>query len=200
MMDENQQRKAFQQLFDAAGKVLEATYTDAQSTRQAIQALSHTRALVERRLNELHREVTCSVEGAAETTAERTAELLREKFEQADQAADRAAQRYTRAATGLGWKLVALALLMQAAIFVGVWLLVQNTVPSFSEIEERRQEVAQLEKQVADLERRGGRLQLESCLDGSRRSHLCFRTDEEKLAGVYQGKGDSKTFRIPWGH
>ncbi|WP_104656255.1 hypothetical protein [Ralstonia insidiosa] len=199
-MDENQQRKAFQQLFDAAGKVLEATYTDAQSTRQAIQALSHTRDLVERRLNELHREVTHSVEGAAETTAERTAELLREKFEQADQAADRAAQRYTRAANGLGWKLLALALLMQVAIFVGVWLLVQNTVPSLSEIEARRQEVVQLERQVAALERRGGRLELRDCLDGNKRSHPCFRTDEEKLAGVYQDKGDGKTFRIPWGH
>ncbi|MGA3868148.1 hypothetical protein ACI2VG_24110 [Ralstonia nicotianae] len=199
-MDDNQQRKAFQQLFDAAGKVLEATYVDAQSTRQAIQALSHTRNLVERRLNELRLEVTRSVEGSAEATAERTAELLRKKFEQADQAAHHAAQRYTQAANGLGWKLVALALLVQVAIFVSVWLLVQNTVPSFSEIEERRQEVAQLERQVAALERRGGRLELRDCLDGNKRSHFCFRTDEEQLAGVYQGKGDSKTFRIPWGH
>ncbi|MNN47602.1 hypothetical protein D3C81_1620310 [compost metagenome] len=93
---------------------------------------------------------------------------------------------------------MALALVVQATILLGVWLLVENTIPSLQDIGARRQEVAQLEQQVIALERRGGRLELGTCLDNRKHSHICFRTNE--ASGVFQRQGDNKTYRIPWGN
>ena len=61
--------KDFQTLFDTAGKILEATYTDEQLTRQAIQALNQTRERLERRLNLLAQEVEHTITSSASSTA-----------------------------------------------------------------------------------------------------------------------------------
>lgn len=199
-MIRDSQSDAFQRLFDAANKVLEATYIDAKSARMAIEALERTRALVERRLDDLKRETVRSIDASASTTAVQAAALLGEKFKEADEAASRAATRYANAEKTLGWKLLRITMLVQVTLFGGLWLLVQRTVPSYTEIEARRVEIQRLETQVTELERRGGGLDLATCTDSRKRDHLCYRTNETIDDGPYSSRGDGKTFRIPWGY
>jgi hypothetical protein len=199
-MTRDSQSDAFQRLFDAANKVLEATYNDEKSARMAIEALERTRALVERRLDDLKRETVRAIDASASTTATQAAALLREKFKDADEVANRAAKRYADAENTLGWKLLGIAMLVQATLLGGLWLLVQRTVPSYTEIEARRVEIQRLETQVTELERRGGGLYLTTCIDRSKRTHLCYRTNETIDDGPYSSQADGKTFRIPWGY
>lgn len=197
-MMQDSYRRDFQRLHDAANKVLEATYNDERAARQAIRALDRTRMLVEQRVGELKREVVRSIDASASTTATQAAALLRDKFKEADEAASRAARRYAEAERTLGWKLLGIALLVEAALLGGLWLLVQRTVPAYAEIEARRAEVRRLDAHVAELERRGGRLELARCTDHREHEHLCYRTNEAIDHGPY--RADGKTFRIPWGY
>lgn len=191
--------KDFQTLFDTAGKILEATYTDEQLTRQAIQALNQTRERLEQRLTGMARDVEKTITSSASTTATTAANLIQEKFREADSAADQAAQRYQRAARTLGWRLFGGALLLQACLFGGMWLFLNHTLPGHEEIQTRRLEVRHLEQQLATLEKKGAKIVLSQCLDKTNnRKYVCIRTDENKPA--WNGDDGVSTYRVPFGY
>lgn len=208
-----------EELLDAAGKVLEATYEDEQRTRQAITSLERLSTTVEEKVGALSRDTVKLIEGASDATATQAARLLQEKFVEADVAAERARARYVRATQGLAWRLFGLAVLMQLLIFAGVWYIVARTLPSQDEISARRQvleqlpqqislrqsQVAELDRQIKtkqrkvnDLDRRGARVQWTTCTDSEQVSRLCFRADEQ--AGGFPSSDGDKTYRVPWGY
>lgn len=164
--------------------------------------MNTTRDRLERDVSRLATDVREKIAESATKTAQRAAQLLRENFDEADDAARRAAQRHERAAGNLVWRIVLIALIVQAVVLIGVWLLVRTTIPSREEIEARRAEVAQLRTQLEYLERKGARLELIDCIDERKRLHLCFRTDERNHQGAFrpEGVGKEKTYRIPWGN
>ncbi|CAE6905340.1 hypothetical protein R69927_05638 [Paraburkholderia domus] len=210
---------AFQRLYDAANKILEATYNDEETARQAIQALSVTRTRLEQRIGELAREVTEKVDASALRMAHEAARLLAEKFTEADDAAERARDRYNKVGRRLTWKLLGGAAVLQCLLLAGAWLIVERTLPSQAEIEARRQTIEQLSQQasesrteignlqrdantmtrkVTSLERRGGRLELTNCAEEGQPARICIRTNEgDSDAPITIG---DKTFRIPWGY
>jgi predicted nucleic acid-binding Zn-ribbon protein len=211
--------EAFQSLFDAANRILEATERDEATARSAICALEQTRQRVEAQLGAISSKVTGAIEQSAGTTATETARLLQERFLDADDAAERAKDRYEQAAKWLGWKTCGFAVLLQMAIIGGVWLLVTQTIPSQAELDTRRASIEQLEEQasalrvqktdlehqvtvlnrkVVVLERRGGGLQLSTCSSTDEQDHVCFRTNEDDQALPYVVAG--KTYRIPSGY
>jgi len=210
---------AFQRLYDAANKILEATYNDEETARKAIEALSTTRTRLERRIDELSREVTKAVDSSVSKTATEAARLLTEKFKEADAAAERARDRYELAGRRITWKLLSWAVVLQCLLLVGGWLIVQRTLPSQSEIDSRYQVIERLSQQasrlrtqignmqrdangltvkVAKLERRGGRLEIENCAESGQPQRLCVRTNEsDSESPITIGE---KTYRIPWGY
>ncbi|WP_155628756.1 hypothetical protein [Burkholderia stagnalis] len=218
-MNAQRQEAAFQQLYDTANKILEATYNDEETARKAIEALSATRIRLERRVDELSVDITKKVDSSVSKTANEAARLLTEKFKAADAAAEQARGRYESAGQRLTWKLLGWATALQCVLLVGAWLIVQRTLPSQNEIDGRRQVIEQLSQQasslhmqigslqrdingmatkVTNLERRGGRLELANCGEEGQPRRLCFRTNEsESDAPVTIG---DKTFRIPWGY
>lgn len=210
--------QTIEELLDAAGKVLEATYEDEQRARQAIASLERLRTTVEEKVGALSRDTLKLIEGASDATATQAAKLLQEKFVEADVAAERARARYVGAAQGLGWRLFGLAVLMQLLIFVGVSGIVARTLPSQGEISARRQMLEQLAQQISgeqsqiaeldlqiktkqrkvnDLDRRGARVEWTTCND-SEQSRLCFRADEQ--AGEFKSGDGNKAYRVPWGY
>ncbi|MER0433970.1 MULTISPECIES: primase C-terminal domain-containing protein [Aeromonas] len=192
--------KDFQTLFDTAGKILEATYTDEQLTRQAIQALNQTRERLERRLNLLAQEVEHTITSSASSTATAAANLIYAKFTEADSAAEQATRRYHHATKTLGWRLFGGAMLLQICLFAGLWLFLNHTLPSYEEIQTRRQEIGLLKQQLAVLESKGANIVLTQCLDeDSQRKYLCIRTDERKHRASLYG-GEEETYRIPFGY
>lgn len=188
----------WQKRFDALHKVLEATATNQKSAEDAINALSALRTAVARDLRELSESVNSTMKELAPKAAERAAGLLQQNFKVADEAARGAARHYERASGFLTWKLVGMTLLAQSVLLMGVWLLARSSIPSVAEIEARRQEIKEMAQQVAILESRGGRLQMDQCKDSRGRMRLCFRTNESDER-VFQRPDDGKTFRIPWG-
>lgn len=218
-MRSSEQEAAFQRLYDAANKILEATYNDEEAARQAIHSLSATRTRLEQRFSELAREVTEKVDSSALRTANEAARLLAEKFTEADDAAERARDRYNDAGRRLTWKLIGGAAVLQCLLLAGAGLIVERTLPSQDEIDARRQTIEQLSQQasdsrtqlgnlqrdvttmtrkVASLERRGGRLELENCAEERQPQRICIRTNEgDSDAPITIG---DKTYRIPWGY
>lgn len=196
----------FQDLYDTAQKLLELSLTDEQSARDAIgnlnlavTALDRTREILEHKLGRISGSVVQTIEASAETTADKVANLLQKKFQDANTAATEAASRYNDAAKMLTWKLAAVALGAQVALFGGAWLLVQRTIPSVAEIESRKQTIAQQAAMLATLEERGGMLDVATCVDKKGREHQCFRTDESIVSDPFRRSGEDKTYRVLWG-
>ncbi|MFP3708530.1 hypothetical protein SB783_31410 [Paraburkholderia sp. SIMBA_009] len=218
-MKSSEHEAAFQRLYDTANKILEATYNDEEAARKAINTLSTTRIQLERTINELARDVSSRIDSSAEKTADKAARLLAEKFEQADAAAARARNRYESAGRKLTWKLLGGCAVLQLVLLAGAWLIVQQTLPSQTEVETRRQTIEQLSQQaselrvqvaslqrdasgmarkVKNLEQRGGRLEITNCADGRQSPLPCIRTNETDSDGpITIGE---KTYRIPWGY
>lgn len=218
-MNSSEHEAAFQRLYDTANKILEATYNDEEAARKAINALSTTRIQLERKVDELARDVTAKIDSSAGKTADEAARLLADKFVQADTAAARARSRYETAGQNLTWKLLGGAAVLQLVLLAGAWLIVQRTLPSQVEVESRRQTIEQLSQQaselrtqvanlqrdangmarkVKNLEQRGGRLEIANCADDRQSPLLCVRTNETDSDGpITIGE---KTYRIPWGY
>ncbi|KUZ65063.1 hypothetical protein WI36_27490 [Burkholderia ubonensis] len=218
-MSASEHEIAFRRLYDVANKILEATYNDEEAARKAIDALSTTRTRLERKIDELARDVTAKVDSSASRTANEAARLLTENFREADAAAERARDRYETAGRRMTWKLLGGAAALQCMLLAGAWLIVQRTLPSQAEVDTRRQTIEQLSQQaselrtqvgnlqrdasgmarkVANLERRGGRLEILNCAEQGQSPRLCIRTNEAD-SEVPMTIGD-KTYRIPWGY
>lgn len=200
-MSQSINEKNFQILFDTAGKILEATYIDEQLARQAIQALNETQGRLEQRLNQLSRNIENTIKSSASSTATETANLIYGKFTEADKAAEQAAQRYNQAAKTLGWRLFGGAILLQFFIFLGIWLFLNHTLPSYEEIKAKQQKSIQLEQQLSELKSKGANIVLTKCLDkASQKQYLCIRTDERsQRPSIYYGD-NGETYRIPFGY
>lgn len=169
--------------------IISASSQNQETAEAAIAALDHMRRNIEQSVNALSRDVIKKVESAAETTATETAKLLQAKFAQADEQANAAALRYERAAQWLKLKLLMFVVLALTVIFGAAWLIISVVMPSPSELQERRQELAYLERKAIDLERRGVRLEWTTC-----NKALCFRTDKSK--GDWNvGEG---TYQVPF--
>lgn len=218
-MSSSEYEAAFQRLYDAANRILEASYNDEETARKAIDALSATRIRLERKIDELSRDVTAKIDSSALKTATEAACLLTEKFREADAAAKRARDRYELAGRKLTWRLLGGAAALQLVLIVGAWLIVQHALPSQAEVDTRRQTIEQLSLQasnlrlqignmqrdangmarkVANLERRGGRLEVQNCAEEGQSARPCIRTNEtDSEAPITIG---DKTYRIPWGY
>jgi hypothetical protein len=83
--------------------------------------------------------------------------------------------------TSLGWaawKVFYISVTIGIVIIIGIVLLLKQTIPTYSEITALRAEKQQLEADIAVLEKRGARIQLNDCLD-KQRKRLCVKIDEK---------------------
>ena len=103
---------------------------------------------------------------------------LIKKFQVADTYAEQAAKRYERAVHWAPWKVFAIAVTLGLSIIAGSVLLLQQTIPTYSEITSLRAEKQQLEETIAKLAKDGGRIQLTECRD-KQRKRLCAKIDEK---------------------
>lgn len=83
--------------------------------------------------------------------------------------------------TSLGWaawKVFYISVIIGIVDIIGVVLLLKQTVPTYSEITALRAEKQQLEATISELEKRGGRIQLNECIDRQHK-RLCVKIDEK---------------------
>ena len=193
-MSVRQYQKELELLFDAAGRILEATNNDQQTTQNLIKELRALRTVLERDIRTLSANTISTIERSAETTAHRAAELLAEKFAAADNAAEMAAYRYEQAAKQFNWRFLGASLIFTSVLFAGALTLVLQYLSSKSAIDQRRNELVFLEDRLAQLEKQGIRAQFRQCSDSEGRIYLCVQTDEEVIETAFSdGK---KTYRI----
>lgn len=174
--------------FEAANTLLNAVRNDGTRSREATAILTSFINKVDARLRNLEYEVTHSINGSAQITANRTAELLSKKFREADTAAEKAAKLYQEAERKLNvrsWFFFAGA---QLAFVLLVSVLVIALVPSMEEIQQRRAELAYLDKQL-DI----GKLQWSTCGD---KKEKCLRMDERE--GRIRKASDGSIWGVPW--
>ncbi len=95
--------------------------------------------------------------------------------------ASEAESNLNAATDSFGWKWVAVASVIGAGVIVTISVVAWGAIwYQRSQIESLAGQKTQLEAQVADLEKRGGRIKLEKCGDQSR---LCVRVDKSRGYG-----------------
>jgi len=187
-------------LIDMASGVMEGAGRYEQRTDKLIQDLNALRQDIAARASTYEAKTKTTLNNAADSMATTVAAALMEKMKDANQAAERARSAYEKATRRLGWKLFALALLLQTILFVGGWMLIQRTIPTLDDIASRRQQLADLATQIQTeqktldfLNGKGARMQWIRC-DG----HPCVRVDTRR---TYEGTDDvTKEYFIPWGY
>jgi hypothetical protein len=132
-------------------------------------------------------------EGARDALASAPAEAAK-MLDASSTALVSAASRAELAARRLGWKTVGIVASGSFAAVLGVLSVGWYITPSPSEITALRADKAVLEANLADLERRGGRIKLTTC--GKTHGRLCTEVDES--AGSFGESG--RSFRVLKGY
>jgi hypothetical protein len=138
--------------------------------------------------------VQATVAQAADGMATKAAELLQKKFTQADAAADAAARRYLQAGRWLGIKTFLVLFACLVALVLGGWLIAAPLLPTFEELQKRRDEIAALTALAQDLEKKGVNLKWTYCEDGNKSKVMCFRTDGQ----TYTDRESGATYGSPY--
>ena len=174
--------------FEAANTLLNAARNDGKRSREATAMLASFSSKVDDRLLELEADVTRVIRDSAQITANRTAELLSKKFREADTAAEKAAKLYQEAERKFNARSWFYFAGTQLAFVLLVSVLVIALVPSMEEIQQRRAELAYLDKQLEV-----GKLQWSTCGD---KKEQCLRMDERE--GRIRKANDGSIWGFPW--
>lgn len=176
-------------------KILAASAKNQDTAEAAMQALKSLEKNLQNGLNTHAKAVAKKIDDSADAIATEAAKLLREKFVTADDQAIAAAERYERAGRLLSLKVFMALLLFLGVILGGSWLVVSQVMPTPAELQARRNEVALLELQATNLERRGALLEWSTCGEGKKKV-LCFRTQG---SDIYWNSNDkTQTYAIPY--
>jgi hypothetical protein len=174
--------------------LLAASAQNHNDAKMAITALDDLRIKLARDVSAMSENVRSTITNSADGTAKRAAKLLQEQFSQADAAADAAAQRYLSAGRWLGVKTFLTLLTCLAAAVLGAWLLASPLLPTFEELQARRDEIVALTARAEDMEKKGANLEWTYCENRNGRKSLCFRTDGEQ----YSNKKNGAFYSVPY--
>ncbi|WP_349745931.1 hypothetical protein [Pseudomonas frederiksbergensis] len=178
----------------AAKGIMSAAESDRKAAEQAIARLAYLDKRVEQSLQQIPTVLGASAAQIAESVAAQAAERLVGKFQQADAAALNAARNYQAASDSLKRRFWLSILAIHLGVVLPLALLFFFAIPSTDEIAQRKQQIATLEHNIADLKRQGGSVEIEDC-DGS----PCVRTREAPGENPYQDKATGKkTYRLVW--
>lgn len=138
--------------------------------------------------------VATKIDDSAEAIATEAARLLQKKFVTADDHAITAAERYEGAGRMLSLKVFAALFLFFGFMLGAAWLMVTQVIPTPGELQARRNELAVMELQATNLERRGALLEWGACGEG-KKTVLCFRT---QVPDTYRSDDKTQTYAIPF--
>ncbi len=162
--------------------------------KKAVSTLEKLRMRLIEDVSTMSDNVHATVAHVAEGTATKAAELLQKKFTEADAAADAAARRYLQAGRWLGIKTFLVLLACLGAMVLGGWLIAAPLLPTFEELQKRRDEISTLTALAQDLENKGVKLVWRYCLDRNKSKVMCFRTDGE----TYTDHESGATYASPY--
>lgn len=171
-------------LYDALGRVLAAAENHQQAADRSIQAMNKASANLEHKANTLDGQLSREMTRAMDLAVADAAKALTAQFKTAHELAKQAETRYRNSVRWAAWKVFATATIFGVVLILSTAYLIQGTIPSYTEIEALRSEKAYLTKNISELERRGGRVNLSPCSDESNRRRLCVKIDEQ--AGAFQ--------------
>lgn len=155
-----------------------------EEARRAVADMSHAgdtaATIIGRAAKEAVGAAMGGVEGKTETAIKGATAPALAAIKQATQQATEAADELRGTVGWVSWKWALILAASSAgalgAFFLAVWLIVPGAG-----------ELAELKANVADLEQRGGRIQLHTCGEGSR---LCARVDAKESERVYGPNGE----------
>jgi len=174
--------------------LLAASTQNNNDAKKAVAALENLRIRLTEDVSAMSDNVQATVAQAADGTATKAAELLQKKFTQADAAADAAAHRYLQAARWLGIKTFLVLLACLGAMVLGGWLIAAPLLPTFEELQKRRDEIAGLTALAQGLEKKGVNLEWTYCEGRNKSKVMCFRTDGQ----TYTDHESGATYASPY--
>ncbi|WP_095194367.1 hypothetical protein [Pseudomonas sp. Irchel 3A7] len=176
-------------------KILAASAKNQDTAEAAMQALTGLQQSLEDDLNTHAKAVANKIDNSADAIATEAAKLLQEKFVTANHQAVAAAERYERAGRMLSLKVFGAMVLFLGFILGAAWLMVTQVIPTPGELQARRNELASMELQAKNLERRGALLEWSTCGEG-KEEVLCFRTNTPDER--WNSKDKTQTFAVPY--
>lgn len=186
--------KAIRAQVEIIASLLAVSSQNNNDAKKAVSALESLRIRLTEDVSAMRDNVQATVAQAADGTATKAAELLQKKFMQADAAADAAARRYLHAGRWLGIKTFLVLLACLVALVLGGWLIAAPLLPTFEELQKRRDEIAALTALAQDLEKKGVNLKWTYCEDGNKSKVMCFRTDGQ----TYTDRKSGATYASPY--
>lgn len=180
---------------DIIASLLTVSTKNNNDAKKAIDALETLRAKLSQDVSAMTDNVKVTIAQSADGTATRAAELLQKRFLHADAAADAAARRYLQAGRWLGIKTFLILLAGVAVIVLGWWLVASPLLPTFDELQKRRDEIARLTALGENLEKKGVNLDWTYCRDRNNRKIICFRTDGETYTDEKNGASYASPYR-----
>lgn len=187
--------KAIRAQVEIVASLLNVSTQNNNDTKKAVAALENLRLRLTQDVSTMTGNVQATVAQAADSTATKAAELLQKNFAQANAAADAAARRYLQAGRWLGIKTFLVLLACLAAILVGGWLMAAPLLPTFEELQKRRDEIASLTALAEDLEKKGVKLEWTHCSDRNKTKVMCFRTDGQTYTAPKSGATYASPYR-----
>lgn len=202
MMDTNDQLSA---LFAAALEQQEAAKAAVDALVQERSKLSAAIESIKNTSSSLQTATGSAATKAVTETLSKAPKTAVEALGAATEALDDAADRVRDAGAWVSWKFAVVFALAGAAAVATNYAIGRFTLPDRAEIEALRSEKAELEANIADLARRGGRIKLEKC--GSK-DRLCMRITSKQgtapgqtdFQGAWMNNDRSQHFVIPYGY
>ncbi|MBW4622577.1 MAG: hypothetical protein KME17_24870 [Cyanosarcina radialis HA8281-LM2] len=182
----------YDEIFDALRRVLEAAEYHQSVADSSIKAMTDATAKLDRKAEELKGQIHREIEASLKSASEQAVNILTRKFHSANKYAQQATECYKRAVNWAAWKVFAVATISGLFVIGCTTLLLQQTIPTYSEIEVLREEKLQLESEISELEKLNPQIKFSNCIDNGRK-RLCVKTDEK--APVYE-----EGYRILAGH
>lgn len=196
--DENKaMNKQLQDSFDALAILMNSQTQSQEDIKNAVKKSMQLHQTIEHTVRQFTQDVPNTIKGAAEASANIVSTKVIGDLQGLDKKAQQTANTLDDAAQNLGWKIVIVGFSVIAFCFMMMLIFVISYIPTFDEVENRRAELAYLERSIQDLEAKGARAFIIDCPVNNNKSLPCIRTDERKNLNPWK-TNDGNTYRLIW--
>lgn len=168
----------YDEIFDALRRVLEAAEYHQSVADSSIKAMSNATAKLDCMAEELKGQIHREMETSLNSASAQAVNILTKKFSSANKYAEQATEHYKSAVSWAAWKVFTIATISGLFVIGGTTLLLQQTIPTYSEIKALQEKKLRLESEISELEKLNPRIQFSNCIDKGQ-NRLCVKVDEK---------------------
>jgi hypothetical protein len=179
-----QEKRDLSHLCQGLANIIEAAEQNQVDAKIANQLMVETASKLDQIVNELKNQFQDKVESSTTSITKKISNDLTTKFREADYYAERASKRYESVSFWIPFKYFAIVIIGGVSILAGATMIVLKIVPTASEIEQRFNEMKQIELSISK-----SKIKLDNCGESKRRCVKVNKNEYEKNI-IYGDNGE----------